>query len=88
MPQQSDDSMNLFLVHGGGSRQIPTTGISSITIGRSDECTVTLDIAKISRVHAEIRIDGQDFRLIDKRSSNGTYLNGERIESARLGPIF
>ena len=84
MPQQSDDSMNLFLVHGGGSRQIPTTGISSITIGRSDECTVTLDIAKISRVHAEIRIDGQDFRLIDKRSSNGTYLNGERIESARL----
>ena len=84
MPQQSDDSMNLFLVHGGESRQIPTTGVSSITIGRSDECTVTLEIAKISRVHAEIRIDGQDFRLIDKRSSNGTYLNGERIESARL----
>ena len=84
MPQQPDDSLTLHLIHGGQTRPISTAGLSSITVGRSDECTICLDIAKISRVHAEIRIDGTEFRLIDKRSSNGTFLNGDRIETARL----
>ena len=84
MPQQPDDSLTLHLIHGGQTRPISTAGLSSITVGRSDECTICLDIAKISRVHAEIRIDGTELRLIDKRSSNGTFLNGDRIETARL----
>ncbi len=86
MSNNSSEKLTLHLHHGSESRQISTAGVSSITIGRAEDCTICLDIPKISRVHAEIRIDGSDFRLIDKRSSNGTFLNGDQIETARLRP--
>ena len=84
MSNSPSEKLTLHFRHGTDSRQIPTSGVSSITIGRSAECTICLDIPKISRVHAEIRIDDSGFRLIDKKSSNGTLLNGDRIETARL----
>lgn len=84
MSQSPAEKLTLHLVHGGQSKPISTAESQSITIGRSAECTICLEIPKISRVHAEIRVDVTGLRLIDKRSSNGTYLNGDRIETAKL----
>jgi len=49
-------------------------------IGRHPECAITLNVERVSRRHA--RIDrGGDGRLqvTDLGSTNGTYLNGERL---------
>lgn len=35
----------------------------------------------ISRIHCEISVVGNDYYIIDKGSTNGTYLNGSKIQS-------
>lgn len=53
-------------------------------IGRHQDCTLVLQSAQVSRRHAAIvRNDGQ-FWLQDLNSSNGTFLNGERITTVEL----
>jgi FHA domain len=54
------------------------------TIGRSDTNTVVLQEGMASRIHAEIRFDGRDFKLADRNSTNGTLLNGELVSAADL----
>jgi pSer/pThr/pTyr-binding forkhead associated (FHA) protein len=38
----------------------------------------------VSRRHAEITRNGTSFELVDQRSLNGTYVNGERVDRATL----
>jgi hypothetical protein len=52
----------------------------SITFGRAESNTVVLRDAKVSRQHAKIVNKGGEFVLMDMNSSNGTFVNGERIE--------
>jgi len=51
-----------------------------LTIGRSPECPVWVDHPGISRCHAELLRDAEGYVLRDLASSNGTHLNGQRLE--------
>ncbi len=54
-------------------------------IGRdSKKCQIVLDDPEVSSVHAVIRKKGNDILLEDLNSSNGTILNGERINKAQV----
>jgi hypothetical protein len=55
-------------------------GPAGATIGRSRQCDVVLDDPNISRTHAEIRPRGGSWVLSDLGSTNGSSLNGRRIE--------
>jgi pSer/pThr/pTyr-binding forkhead associated (FHA) protein len=55
-------------------------------VGRSRSCDLVFDEDTISRRHAVVWHDGGTWRVVDLESTNGTYLNGERIEAARLAP--
>ena len=48
-------------------------------LGRSTQATVRLADREVSRKHSQIDREGQDFVLRDLGSSNGTFLNGQRI---------
>jgi hypothetical protein len=53
-------------------------------IGRATEADIVVDDPGVSRRHAEIHmLDGQA-RVVDLGSTNGTYLNGERVHAAAL----
>ena len=52
----------------------------TITLGRADSNTIALKDAKVSRQHAQIQQHGNQFIVVDLSSSNGTYVNGEKIE--------
>ena len=54
------------------------------SIGRHPESDIFLDDITVSRRHAEIRRGGNGFTLNDVGSLNGTYVNRERVEEARL----
>ncbi len=52
---------------------------AQLTVGREADNDVALLDPKVSRHHALIRRDGERFVLADLGSSNGTFVNGERI---------
>ena len=55
------------------------------TIGRSDECDIVIHSKHVSRHHARIfsSSDGQWY-VEDLDSSNGTFVNGERVKSCPI----
>ena len=53
-------------------------------VGRHPESDIFLDDITVSRRHAEIVRQGGGYSVRDVGSLNGTYLNRERIEDARL----
>jgi hypothetical protein len=55
-----------------------------ITVGRLEECDVTIDDANVSRRHAEIQRSGDVFTLTDLGSTNGTRVNGIPVHEHRL----
>lgn len=53
-----------------------------IEIGRHPECAITLNVDRVSRRHARIERDAAGRLLLeDLGSTNGTYLNGGRLET-------
>ncbi len=52
----------------------------TMSFGRAESSTVTIRDAKVSRQHAQIQQQGNEYILVDLNSSNGTFVNGERIE--------
>ncbi len=56
----------------------------SLLIGRGNECDLTLNDELVSRLHARIHVDAEGVKVEDLYSTNGVYLNGERIMHARL----
>jgi diguanylate cyclase (GGDEF)-like protein len=69
---------------------------SPLTLGRASDCDVSLDEDGISRLHARFgRRDDGTVYLQDLESKNGTYVNGERVEThvlrdgdkIQVGPI-
>ncbi len=59
-------------------------GPTGATIGRSRQCDVMLDDPNISRSHAEIRPRGGSWVLTDLGSTNGSRLNGRRVDGSEL----
>jgi len=59
-------------------------GDGPVVIGRSRECTITIDDPNISRRHAEIRRQDGAYWIADLGSTNGLEINGRREQRARL----
>ncbi len=59
-------------------------GPTGATLGRSRQCDVVLNDPNVSRQHAEIRPRGGSWVLSDLGSTNGSSLNGRRIESPEV----
>ena len=57
------------------------------TIGRATGADFIVDAALVSRVHCRVTaLAGGELEINDLESTNGTYVNGQRIETARLAP--
>jgi ABC transport system ATP-binding/permease protein len=63
-----------------------TVDKSVVTIGRAPENNVVLSDLLVSRRHATLRRSGDRWELVDLTSANGTYVNGNRIQRAVIGP--
>jgi Protein of unknown function (DUF3662)/FHA domain len=74
---------------GAGSLVLPTgerftLAEHVITIGRRPESNIVLADPNVSRAHAEIRPQGDGFLLVDLGSTNGSKVNGVRIDQRLL----
>jgi pSer/pThr/pTyr-binding forkhead associated (FHA) protein len=65
----------------GHMRQIT----SNVTVlGRGVDADVVVDDAGVSRKHAEIHTDGRQVWVVDLGSTNGTFVDGERVQTGEL----
>ncbi len=55
-----------------------------LTIGRASDNDLVVAHPSVSAHHAELHFDGEQHLLLDLSSSNGTFVNGERITAATL----
>jgi pSer/pThr/pTyr-binding forkhead associated (FHA) protein len=57
-----------------------------LSIGRHDENDIVIDHMGVSGKHAQIAMEGQSVILTDLKSTNGTFVNGQRVEQIELRP--
>ncbi len=57
-----------------------------VRIGRDPSNDVVLDASTVSSRHCQIRFDGLAYRIYDSASTNGTYVDGQRVQQALLTP--
>lgn len=58
--------------------------VEKLTIGRSSDCELVIDNKLVSRFHASIQKIKDAYFLKDEGSTNGTLLNGQKIDSAKF----
>ncbi len=57
-----------------------------MTIGRQQDCEISIPSEEISRRHASVKPTPDGLLVEDLGSSNGTYINGKRVQSGVLRP--
>jgi hypothetical protein len=71
--QDDEEEIQIFPVNEGWTR-----------IGRSANADIRLDDPSVSRRHALIVSEDGSLRVLDDRSLNGVFLNGEVVEWGKL----
>ncbi len=64
--------------------EFPLKGDKQLIIGRSSELDMVLVEDMVSRKHAKITITGGKISIEDLGSTNGTFVNGEKVKTSRL----
>jgi len=52
---------------------------SKVTVGRSPNADIVVDDRRVSKIHCTLQYRGDAIHIEDNDSTNGTFLNGERI---------
>jgi FHA domain len=73
----------LVVVQGQSPGRVIAIDKPRVILGRT-HCDVVLEDPELSRQHALIAINGTSVRLEDLKSTNGTFVGGERVEQAEL----
>ena len=69
-----------------GERRSFSMARDMTVIGRREDCDLRIPLGEVSRKHCRIVRDGDTLKLEDLGSSNGTFLNGQRVQEAVLSP--
>jgi pSer/pThr/pTyr-binding forkhead associated (FHA) protein len=62
----------------------PVTGPT--VIGRAPECTIPVTVDEISRRHVQLKPTADGLAVEDLGSANGTYVNGQRMQTGFMRP--
>ncbi len=75
----------LLKFKGRTVEEIPLRNIP-LTIGREQGNDIRIDNPAVSGIHARVFREGDKIILEDAGSTNGTFVNGEKISHAEIGP--
>lgn len=87
---------HLVLLQEGEATSFELTAEETV-IGRHPECTMQINSNMVSRKHARVLKEGNEFVVEDMGSGNGTYVNGKKIDGKttlnhedriKLGPVL
>ncbi|MFW5920355.1 MAG: sigma 54-interacting transcriptional regulator [Polyangiales bacterium] len=82
-----DPTPGLVLVYSRLHAHLPSAlpfASDTVTVGREADNTLCIPEAAVSRYHAKVGKRPDGFWVVDNGSTNGTIVNGERVDAARL----
>lgn len=79
-------TLTLTVLEGADTGTRITLSRTRTVIGRRD-AHVLLNDPEVSSLHTAITVEGTHYTIRDLRSTNGTFLNGKRIEEAELAHL-
>jgi hypothetical protein len=83
-PAGEQSSRRLELVTGSETGRVIRLTPPSVVIGRGADAHLRLTDTGISRRHAELLVGDDRVTLVDLQSTNGTLVNGARVDRAEL----
>jgi pSer/pThr/pTyr-binding forkhead associated (FHA) protein len=54
------------------------------TVGRAPRADFILDVALVSRLHCRLTAGDDQLEVLDLKSTNGVFVNGKRVDKAKL----
>lgn len=81
---EAEAQPTLEILSGDANQQVIHLGSGNLSIGRAIYNDLILHDQKVSRKHASIGFDKGDYLLEDLNSTNGVYVDGERVSTMRL----
>lgn len=78
--------VKLVMFKADGERKDFSVTNEVTVVGRGEKCDLRIPLLSVSRRHCEITLAGQEVKLKDLGSSNGTYVNNKRINEVALEP--
>ncbi len=84
MPSRPSETGRYIEVQGPDERLLIALGRGVTHIGRGLAADLRLDEDSVSRRHAILLYRSSGSRILDDRSSNGTFVNGRRVTQADL----
>jgi hypothetical protein len=76
----------LVMFRSDGERRSFSVVRSMTVIGRREDCDLRIPVGDVSRKHCRILSGDDGVRVEDLGSSNGTFVNHERVQQADLNP--
>ncbi len=73
-----------YLIRENDGKRIPVH--SHLVIGRTRECSLVVDDPAVSRKHFEVVASENSYKWKDLGSTNGTFINGQKMLSGELHP--
>jgi hypothetical protein len=87
-PEDAQDEFHcLKLVDGEQGEEMFVLGSTSLKIGRSAPADIVLAHPSISREHCLIGLANDELFVTDLNSTNGTFIDGERVGRATILPV-
>ena len=62
-------------------------GGNTLRIGRDARNDIVLDDKSVTRFHAEVRAEGSTYYIVDLKSRNGVWMNGQQIKGKAALPL-
>jgi len=75
---------SLLVIQGADQGKRFEFNTGPVALGRDNSNAVQLHDNEVSRRHAELRLDPKGYRLVDLGSSNGTFVNDQRVDRTVL----
>jgi pilus assembly protein CpaF len=82
---ESNAALKVTVIEDGKQPRMQSFTRFPVIVGRGSQNGITLPGWKVARVHAEIHQLGNGFKLVDRGSLSGTWVNSQRI--VEYGPL-
>jgi predicted Zn finger-like uncharacterized protein len=83
-PLAGDVRLSLAVIAGAQAGSVFPITKPRVFIGRGSAMDVQLKDSEVSRRHAMIEVHGDEATLVDLGATNGTYVDGERVDRTQL----